>query len=97
MGAAGYGKGENMNVSLTRELAAMVREKVRSGMYASASEVIREALRLMQNTDRLQQLSRDELRREIEIGVTGAGRGEVATVETKAIKAKARGRQRTRR
>lgn len=34
-----------MNVSLPGELARAVREKVESGLYASASEVIREALR----------------------------------------------------
>ena len=37
-----------MNVSLTPELEALVNEKVASGRYTSASEVIREALRLME-------------------------------------------------
>jgi len=41
-----------MNVSLTPELEAMVREKVESGLYTSASEVVREALRLMEEKDR---------------------------------------------
>ena len=38
-----------MNVSRTEELAAFVASKVRSGRYHSASEVIREALRLLQS------------------------------------------------
>jgi antitoxin ParD1/3/4 len=36
-----------MNVNLTPELEAMVRRKVESGLYNNASEVVREALRLM--------------------------------------------------
>ena len=34
----------NMNISLTEELAALIREKVASGRYASANDVVREAL-----------------------------------------------------
>lgn len=40
-----------MNVSLTPELEALVNEKVRSGLYHTASEVVREALRLLKNRD----------------------------------------------
>jgi antitoxin ParD1/3/4 len=40
-----------MNVSLTPELEALVIEKVRSGLYQTASEVVREALRLLKNRD----------------------------------------------
>ena len=35
-----------MNVSLTPELARQVEERVAAGLYTSASEVVREALRL---------------------------------------------------
>jgi len=38
----------SMNVSLPPELEARVRQRVESGMYGSASEVIREALRLFE-------------------------------------------------
>lgn len=41
-----------MNVSLTPELEAMVRAKVESGRYASSSEVIREALRIMEREEK---------------------------------------------
>ncbi|WP_187399254.1 type II toxin-antitoxin system ParD family antitoxin [Bradyrhizobium paxllaeri] len=37
----------NMNVSLTDELSEFVKAKVSSGRYTSASEVVREALRIM--------------------------------------------------
>ncbi len=42
-----------MNVNLTPQLEAMVRGKVAGGLYNSASEVVREALRLMDGQDRL--------------------------------------------
>ncbi len=54
-----------MNVSLTPELEKIVAERVTSGRYASASEVIREALRLLEERDQLNQL-REEVRRGLE-------------------------------
>jgi antitoxin ParD1/3/4 len=41
----------NMNVSLTDELSEFVKSKVSSGRYTSASEVVREALRIMEQTE----------------------------------------------
>jgi antitoxin ParD1/3/4 len=41
-----------MNVSLTPELEKFVAVKVESGRYTSASEVVREALRLLEEHDR---------------------------------------------
>jgi antitoxin ParD1/3/4 len=38
-------KVEKFSIALTPELAEMVREAVRTGQYASSSEVIRDALR----------------------------------------------------
>ncbi|HEY8284763.1 MAG TPA: type II toxin-antitoxin system ParD family antitoxin [Chloroflexota bacterium] len=40
-----------MNIHLTTELEQLVQGKVQSGRYNSASEVIREALRLMEERD----------------------------------------------
>jgi antitoxin ParD1/3/4 len=51
-----------MNVSLTPELEQLVAEKVESGMYPSASEVVREALRLLKERDELRQARLEELR-----------------------------------
>lgn len=42
-----------MNVSLTPELERIVKEKVASGLYNNASEVIREALRFMETHEEL--------------------------------------------
>ena len=60
-----------MNVSLTPRLEAMIREKVDSGMYNNASEVVREALRLLEQHDRERRL-----REELAIGVEQIERGE---------------------
>lgn len=45
------GKEAPMNVSLTPELEQFVSAKVESGRYNSASEVVREALRLLEEHD----------------------------------------------
>ncbi len=58
-----------MNVSLTPELEILISKKVESGRYTSASEVVREALRLLEEQDTLRELRRDELRKEILKGV----------------------------
>jgi antitoxin ParD1/3/4 len=41
-----------MNVSLTPELEELVSARVQTGRYSSASEVVREALRLLEDRDR---------------------------------------------
>ena len=67
-----------MNVSLTPELEQLVHLKVQTGRYTSASEVIREALRLMDERDQVQALRKDEMRRKIAAGMDSlrAGKGE---------------------
>jgi antitoxin ParD1/3/4 len=45
-----------MNVSLTPQLEAMIRQRVESGRYNNASEVVREALRLLEEHERLEHL-----------------------------------------
>jgi antitoxin ParD1/3/4 len=42
---------DQMNVSITDQLAGYVRKKVKSGRYNNASEVVREALRRMEDDD----------------------------------------------
>ena len=65
-----------MNVSLTPELEKFVQEKVKSGRYLSASEVVREALRLLQEEDQIRQLRLEKLRKEIMMGIEQLDRGE---------------------
>ena len=54
-----------MNVSLTPELEKFVSKKVRSGRYNSASEVVREALRLLEGHERARALELEEFNREL--------------------------------
>jgi len=61
-----------MNVSLTQDLADLVRRKVESGLYTSASEVVREALRLLADQDRLNAIREGELRAQIAEGLRSA-------------------------
>jgi antitoxin ParD1/3/4 len=42
---------DQMNVSITDRLAGYVRKKVKSGLYNNASEVVREALRRMEDDE----------------------------------------------
>ena len=65
-----------MNVHLTPELEQLVQSRVKSGRYNSASEVVREALRLLEQRDEVFALRKDEMRRQIEEGWQSAGRGE---------------------
>jgi antitoxin ParD1/3/4 len=58
-----------LNINLTPQLEKLVRQKVDSGRYNSASEVVREALRLMESQDALQALQLERLRRDIREGL----------------------------
>jgi len=66
-----------MNVSLTPQLEQLVHQKVESGRYLSASEVVREALRLLEERDQLRDLKLEELRKFVAVGIEQADRGEL--------------------
>ena len=70
-----------MHVSLTPHLEELVRNKVKSGLYNSASEVVREALRLMDDRDRVREMRLEDLRKEIQISIDQADRGELAPAD----------------
>ena len=82
-----------MNVSLTPELERLVNEKVESGLYQTASEVVREALRLLKDRDQ----AREQLRTDVQAGFDQLARGEggaydKATGRKLAEQIKSRGR-----
>jgi antitoxin ParD1/3/4 len=84
-----------MNISLTPELEQYVNGKVQGGMYHSASEVIREGLRLLKEKDELHQRKLEELRREIQIGIDQADQGQVKPLTDEFVRdIKDRGRKR---
>ena len=64
-----------MNVNLTPELEKLIRNKVKTGRYNSASEVVREALRLLEERDQIRQLQIQELRKRIQAGLASLERG----------------------
>ncbi len=86
-----------MNVSLTPELEALVAKKVQSGMYHTASEVIREGLRLLKEQDEIKELRLQELRRDITLGVEQMEGGSYTTYDSPgalSAEIKAEGRER---
>jgi len=66
-----------MNVNLTPELEKLVQEKVASGLYNNQSEVVREALRLLVEQDRLREARLERLRSALAAGLDQAERGEL--------------------
>ena len=78
-----------MNVSLTPQLEELIKRKVESGLYGSASEVMREALRLLEERDRLRSMRLEELRAQIQQGLDS---GEPTPLDMGVIKARGRKR-----
>ena len=68
--------GGPMNVHLTPELEQLVQAKVQSGRYNSASEVVREALRIMEQRDELRSIQLQELRNRMDRAIGESARGE---------------------
>ncbi len=71
-----------MHISLTSELERMVRQKVETGLYNNASEVIREALRLLVEQDELRRLKLARLRGELEKGEADLAAGRLLAIES---------------
>ncbi len=65
-----------MNVSLTPELEKYVNAKVNSGMYTSASEVIRESLRLLHTYEDIQNHRTQQLNDAIDVGLHQLSKGQ---------------------
>jgi antitoxin ParD1/3/4 len=84
---------KTMNVSLTPQLEDYIKQKVEKGMYNSVSEVVREALRLLEERDALQAMKLEALRKDIRQGLDSLDNGAGKPLDMKAIKAKGRKRQ----
>lgn len=83
-----------MNVSLTPQLEQWVSKRVESGMYNSASEVVREALRLLVEEDEVRNLRIAELKKQVGLGVDQLERGLVRPFNVDVVEhIKQRGRQ----
>lgn len=79
-----------MNVSLTPQLESYVKQKVAAGMYNSVSEVMREALRLLEERDALKDIKLAALRRDLQDGIDELDREEGTPLDMDEIRAKAR-------
>lgn len=79
-----------MNISLTPELEKLIEERVRSGLYNSASEVVREGLRLLIERDQFKQMKLEEIRRQVQVGMDASNRGEVVSEEEAMARLKLR-------
>ena len=71
-----------MDVHLSSDEEVFVHQKLKTGRYASASEVVREALRLLDEQDRFLDLKRQELRESISEGLQSLQSGEGVDGET---------------
>lgn len=79
-----------MNVSLTPQLETLIQRKLESGLYHSASEVIREALRLLEERDAVQAAKLERLRSDLGEGVAALDRGEGRPLDVESIKRRGR-------
>src|SRR5580658_588312 len=66
-----------VNISLTPELDRFLQSRVKSGRYQTTSEVVREALRLLERQERERDEAFQQLKAKLEIGAAQAERGEL--------------------
>ena len=87
-----------MNVSLTPELEQFVQTKVQSGRYNSASEVVREALRLLEDHEKARVAQLTEFNQELGRRLASLDRAErVDPLEVRArLEKKSEGRRKQR-
>ncbi len=71
-----------MNVSLTPSLEQFVRDRAESGDYNNASEVVREAIRLLKRAEEQRALKMERLRAAIRDGDEALARGEFTDLNT---------------
>lgn len=77
-------------MTLTPESTQNIEDKVRSGQYHSANEVVREGLRLLEERDQLRQVRLEQLRQDIAVGIAQADAGGATSLSMDAIKSERR-------
>lgn len=80
----------SLNVSLPPELESRVRRHVESGLYGSASEVIREALRLFEAYQNVQAANLAALKADIDQGIADISAGRIKELDVESIKQRGR-------
>lgn len=66
-----------VNISITPELEAFLRSRVQSGRYQTTSEVVREALRLLERQEQERDAALQRVRTKLQRGAAQAERGEL--------------------
>ena len=74
-----------MHISLTEELDTYVRDKISGGTYGNASELIREALRMMINAEQATTLYDDWVRAKVDIALAEIDRGEERPFQIQSV------------
>jgi antitoxin ParD1/3/4 len=77
----GMPKSSQLTITVTQELEAFIRERVASGRFDTASDVVREGLKLLEVREHEREAVLDEIRREISIGLEDAKAGNVSDGE----------------
>jgi antitoxin ParD1/3/4 len=85
-----------MNVNLGPTFDKFVAEMLKSGLYQSQSEILREGLRLLKEREDLKNIRLAELRNEIRLGVEQADRGELIGGKQAFAKIRKKSAQRSR-
>ena len=75
-----------MNINLGTQWEKYVNQTVKSGRYVSASEVVRDALRLLKEQEQVRQIRLEELRKEIKKGADALDRGEYLELDRAGLK-----------
>ena len=83
---------ELTNFSLPPDLEEFVANQVASGAYTTQGEIVREALMLLRERQRLRELRLLDLRKEIQLGLEQSDRGETAPWDVEEVKAEVRKR-----
>jgi len=79
-----------MNISLTPTLEHYLKQKVESGMYNSISEVVREAVRLLEDQDAMKSAKLDSLRKDLQSGIDSLDNGRSKKFDIESIITKAK-------
>ncbi len=67
-----------MQIALSTEQERYVREKLATGKYSSADEVVAEAFRVLRNVEKMLPSAEDDLRREIQLALDDVENGRVS-------------------
>jgi antitoxin ParD1/3/4 len=77
-------------LNLPADLESFVQDKVERGVYQTPSEVVREALRLLRERDRIRQMRLKELKKDIALGIREADAGKLTPLDANEIKSQGR-------